>query len=163
MFSLNKKQKTTKNSFENFFCISFCFCYRYNRTKIRWSKNRKFLDKAKNVKISKKGALRILDVVYRDSGTYACHAGLSIAELKLKVKPKPGDRPPTEQDYNESIEEAENESKNDSFFMLCPLFIFFFPFSLLLIDSIEFFLYLFLAEDRSDAYKIEGKDLNGGR
>lgn len=74
-------------------------CFRFNRTKIRWSKNAKFLDKAKIVKISKKGALRILDVTYRDTGVYACHAGLSKAELKLKVKPKPGDREPTEEDY----------------------------------------------------------------
>lgn len=83
---------------------------RYNRTKIRWSKNSKFLGKAKNIKISKKGALRILDVTYRDSGIYACHAGLSLSELKLKVKPKPGDREPTEADYESVEDESENEA-----------------------------------------------------
>lgn len=88
--------------------------FRYNRTKIRWSKNSNFLDKAKNVKISKKGALRILDVTYRDTGIYACHAGLSVSELKLKVKPKPGDREPTEEDYEiseEKIDDGEYENK----------------------------------------------------
>lgn len=79
---------------------------RFNRTKIRWSKNSKFLAKTRNVKLSKKGALRILDVSYRDAGIYACHAGLSMSELRLRVKPKPGDREPTPADY-ESIEEDE--------------------------------------------------------
>lgn len=56
-------------------------------------------------------------MIYRDAGTYACHAGLSIAELRLKIKPKPGDREPTAQDYEESTEEIdENESKRRSFF-----------------------------------------------
>lgn len=77
---------------------------RYNRTKIRWSKNSLFLSKTKTIKISKKGALRVLDVAYRDAGIYACHAGLSLAELKLTVKPKPGDPAATSEDYNDSDE-----------------------------------------------------------
>lgn len=89
------------------------FCFRYNRTKIRWTKNSKFLGKTKNIKLSKKGALRILDVAYRDVGVYACHAGLSVAKLKLKVKPKPGDRDPTPADY-ESIEDDEEIISNSS-------------------------------------------------
>lgn len=32
---------------------------------------------------------------------YACHAGLSLAELKLTIKPKPGDAMPTQEDYDE--------------------------------------------------------------
>ena len=87
---------------------SYATFSRFNRTKIRWSKNSKFLKKTRNVKLSKKGALRILDVTYRDSGVYACHAGLSMSELRLKVKPKPGDREATPADY-ESIEEEEEE------------------------------------------------------
>lgn len=75
--------------------------YRYNRTKIRWSRDQTFLTKSKKIKISKKGALRILDVNYRDAGIYACHAGLSTAELKLSIKPKPGDAMPTEEEYDE--------------------------------------------------------------
>lgn len=39
---------------------------------------------------------------------FACHAGLSTSELRLKVKPKPGDREATPADY-ESIEEEEEE------------------------------------------------------
>lgn len=80
-------------------------CCRYNRTKIRWSRNGKTLEETKTIKISKKGALRVLNVTYRDAGVYACHAGNSIAELKLKVKPKPGDREPTDEDYESSEEE----------------------------------------------------------
>lgn len=41
---------------------------RFNRTKILWSRDRKTLRKSKKFKISKKGALRILDVTYRDQG-----------------------------------------------------------------------------------------------
>lgn len=81
---------------------------RFNRTKIRWTKNSKFLAKTRNVKLSKKGALRILEVSYRDAGIYACHAGLSISELRLRVKPKLGDREPTPADY-ESIEEEDDD------------------------------------------------------
>lgn len=40
---------------------------------------------------------------------YGCHAGLSMSELRLKVKPKPGDREATAADY-ESIEEEEEEN-----------------------------------------------------
>lgn len=104
---------------------------RFNRTKIRWTKNSKFLTKTRNVKLSKKGALRILDVTYRDSGVFACHAGLSMSELRLRVKPKPGDREATPADY-ESIEEEEEEGDDDEnvidgegkcfhFFCVCPL------------------------------------------
>lgn len=42
-----------------------------------------------------------MDIAYRDSGVYACHAGLSKAEIKLTVKPKPGDPAPTDEDYKE--------------------------------------------------------------
>lgn len=85
---------------------------RFNRTKIRWSKNAKFLGKTKkNVKLSRKGALRILDVSYRDSGVYACHAGLSVSELRLRVKPKPGDREPTPTDYESIEDEGEDDGE----------------------------------------------------
>lgn len=91
--------------------LFFIFISRYNRTKIRWSKNSLFLTKTKTIKISKKGALRVLDVTYRDAGIYACHAGLSAAELKLTVKPKPGDPPPTAEDYEDSAEYGENQNQ----------------------------------------------------
>lgn len=80
---------------------------RYNRTKIHWTKNGKSIGKNRNIKLSKKGALRILSVAYRDSGTFACIAGLSMSELRLKVKPKVGDRDPMPADY-ESAEYEED-------------------------------------------------------
>ncbi|XP_058819345.1 protein madd-4 isoform X1 [Topomyia yanbarensis] len=67
-----------------------CPVKRFNRTKIKWSKDQTPLVKSKKIKISKKGALRILDVTFREAGVYTCHAGLSHADLRLAVKPKPG-------------------------------------------------------------------------
>lgn len=77
------------------------FLCRYNRTKIRWSRNDIFLDKSRKFKVSKKGALRILDLAYPDTGIYACHAGLSVEKIKITVKKKPGDPDPTSEDYEE--------------------------------------------------------------
>ncbi|XP_055685146.1 protein madd-4 isoform X8 [Lutzomyia longipalpis] len=79
---------------------------RFNRTRIRWSKDNVFLTKSRKFKISQKGALRIVHISYRDSGIYTCHASLSSADLKLTVKPKPGDFPSQEQyeKYREDIE-----------------------------------------------------------
>lgn len=69
-----------------------CPVKRFNRTKIRWSKDHNFLSKSRRIKISKKGALRVLDVTFRDSGIYTCHAGMSTADLRISVKPKPGEQ-----------------------------------------------------------------------
>lgn len=63
---------------------------RFNRTKIQWMKDRKELPKSKKYKISKKGVLRILSLVYRDNGVYTCIAGNSSANLLLTVKSVPG-------------------------------------------------------------------------
>lgn len=60
-----------------------------------------FLGKSKKFKVSKKGALRILDLTYSDTGVYACHAGLSVERIKISVKKKPGDPDPTSEDYEE--------------------------------------------------------------
>lgn len=68
-----------------------CPVKKYNRTKIKWSKDHNFLAKSRKFKISKKGALRILDATFKDAGVYTCHAGLSVADLRLTIKPKPGD------------------------------------------------------------------------
>ncbi|KAH8286812.1 hypothetical protein KR044_003966, partial [Drosophila immigrans] len=67
-----------------------CPVKRYNRTKIKWSKDHKPLTRSRKFKVSKKGALRILDVTFRDAGVYSCHAGLSSAEIQIEVKAKPG-------------------------------------------------------------------------
>lgn len=40
---------------------------------------------------------------------YACHAGLSAADLKLTVKPKPGDSMPIKQgDYEDDYDDGHN-------------------------------------------------------
>uniref|UniRef100_A0A1A9V4U8 Ig-like domain-containing protein n=1 Tax=Glossina austeni TaxID=7395 RepID=A0A1A9V4U8_GLOAU len=70
-----------------------CPVKRYNRTKIKWSKDHKPLIKSRKFKVSKKGALRILDITFRDAGVYSCHAGLSSAEILIEVKAKPGQQP----------------------------------------------------------------------
>ncbi|XP_046805038.1 protein madd-4 isoform X2 [Lucilia cuprina] len=69
-----------------------CPVKRYNRTKIKWSKDHKPLAKSRKFKVSKKGALRILDITFRDAGIYSCHAGLSSAEITIDVKAKPGQK-----------------------------------------------------------------------
>ncbi|XP_055908760.1 protein madd-4-like isoform X4 [Eupeodes corollae] len=70
-----------------------CPVKRYNRTKIRWTKDHKPLAKSRKFKVSKKGALRVLDITFRDAGVYSCHAGLSTAEINIEVKAKPGTQP----------------------------------------------------------------------
>lgn len=74
-----------------------CPVKKYNRTKIRWSKDHNFLPKTRKYKVSKKGALRILDVTFKDAGVYTCHAGLSVADIQLTIKPKPGEFPSSEE------------------------------------------------------------------
>ena len=70
-----------------------CPVKRYNRTKIRWVKDHRPLAKTKKFKVSRKGALRILDITFRDAGGYTCHAGLSTADINIDVKAKPGMQP----------------------------------------------------------------------
>lgn len=74
-----------------------CHVKRYNRTKIQWAKDHNYLSKSKKYKISKKGALRIQNLAYSDSGIYTCMAGKSTADLSLTVKPKPGEFPSSEE------------------------------------------------------------------
>lgn len=42
------------------------------RTRIQWAKDHKVIGNSKKYRISKKGALRIADVIYIDSGVYTC-------------------------------------------------------------------------------------------
>lgn len=74
-----------------------------------------------------------------------------MSELKLKVKPKPGDREPTEEDYESSEEEKTDDGEFDVWRLITPKFQF---------DS---FLLNFSEDDRSVAYQIPTKDNNGGR
>ncbi|XP_059062707.1 protein madd-4 isoform X1 [Achroia grisella] len=63
----------------------------YNRTKIQWAKDHQIITKSKKYKISKKGALRITTLSFRDHGVYTCVAGRSSANLTLLVKARPGE------------------------------------------------------------------------
>lgn len=74
-----------------------CPVKKYNRTKIKWSKDHNYLPKSRKYKVSKKGALRILDVTFKDAGVYTCHAGMSVADITLTIKPKPGEFPSSEE------------------------------------------------------------------
>lgn len=65
-----------------------CPVKRFNRTRIQWLKDRHTLPKTKKYKKSKKGALRIHGVVYRDSGTYTCVAGELCSSQKNKEREK---------------------------------------------------------------------------
>lgn len=67
-----------------------CPVKRFNRTRIIWQKDHVLLSKSKKYKTSKKGALRIQNLAYRDSGTYTCKAGKSSADIVLSVRPIPG-------------------------------------------------------------------------
>lgn len=68
-----------------------CPVKRFNRTRIQWAKDHNYLPKTKKYKTSKKGALRVQNLTYRDSGVYTCVAGRSSADLTLNVRPKPGE------------------------------------------------------------------------
>lgn len=68
-----------------------CPVKRFNRTKIQWIKDHNYLSKSKKYKTSRKGALRIHNLTYLDSGTYTCIAGKSTADLILTVRQKPGE------------------------------------------------------------------------
>lgn len=74
-----------------------CPVKKYNRTKIKWSKDHNYLPKSRKYKVSKKGALRILDVTFKDAGVYTCHAGMSVADITLTIKQKPGEFPSSEE------------------------------------------------------------------
>lgn len=82
---------------------------RFNRTKIHWTKDGSFLQENKRVKVSAKGALRILNITYRDSGMFTCHAGLSSVSLNVTVKPKVGDNASNNEyeKYRASVGECE--------------------------------------------------------
>lgn len=84
-----------------------CPVKRYDRSKIKWAKDQNFLSKTRKYKISKKGALRIQNLAYKDSGMYTCVAGQSSADVTIAVKPRPGEFPSSEEiDHLNRIEEA---------------------------------------------------------
>ncbi|KAL0100797.1 hypothetical protein PUN28_019286 [Cardiocondyla obscurior] len=63
-----------------------CPVRKFDKAQIIWTKDKKEIRKSKKFKISRKGALKIIDIVSSDSGVYACIAGNSHAETQLIVK-----------------------------------------------------------------------------
>lgn len=74
-----------------------------------------FLGKSRKFKVSKKGALRILDLGYPDTAVYACHAGLSVERIRITVKKKPGDPDPTSEDYEDKHGKRHSTAKTNCF------------------------------------------------
>lgn len=88
-----------------------CPVKRYDRSKIQWAKDHKYIQSSKKFRISKKGALKINNVTYRDSGVYACIASRSTADITLTVKPMPGHFP-----NSEEIHQTQNNIDNPGFY-----------------------------------------------
>ncbi|CAD6208910.1 GSCOCG00010724001-RA-CDS [Cotesia congregata] len=65
-----------------------CPVKKFSKGQIIWTKDRAELHKSRKYKISRKGALKIIDIGITDSGSYACIAGQSHAELRLIVRPR---------------------------------------------------------------------------
>ncbi|EFN62926.1 ADAMTS-like protein 3, partial [Camponotus floridanus] len=63
-----------------------CPVRKFDKAQIVWTKDNKEIRKSRKYKISRKGALKIIDIASSDSGTYACIAGDSHAETQLIVK-----------------------------------------------------------------------------
>ncbi|XP_036139996.1 protein madd-4 isoform X3 [Monomorium pharaonis] len=63
-----------------------CPVRKFDKAQIVWKKDNKDVRKSRKYKISRKGALKIIDIVSSDSGVYACIAGNSHAETQLIVK-----------------------------------------------------------------------------
>ena len=49
-----------------------CPVKKFKKNQIEWAKNGVELQKSRKYKISRKGALRIIDITYSDEGIYAC-------------------------------------------------------------------------------------------
>ncbi|XP_011333048.1 protein madd-4 isoform X2 [Ooceraea biroi] len=63
-----------------------CPVRKFDKAQIMWTKDNKEIRKSRKYKISRKGALKIIDITSSDSGIYACLAGNSHAETHLIVK-----------------------------------------------------------------------------
>nr|XP_013105618.1 unnamed protein product [Stomoxys calcitrans] len=81
----------------------------YDRSKIKWTLDNKPLEKSRKFKMSKKGALHIGNITFRDAGVYACQAGPSSAEITIDVKAKPGQKQ-TELEQQERLQREGSES-----------------------------------------------------
>ncbi|XP_011300116.1 ADAMTS-like protein 3 [Fopius arisanus] len=63
-----------------------CPVKKFNKQQISWMKDRAEIRKSRKYKISKKGALKIVDIGVTDAGVYSCRAGGTKAELRLIVR-----------------------------------------------------------------------------
>ncbi|XP_018340238.1 PREDICTED: ADAMTS-like protein 3 [Trachymyrmex septentrionalis] len=63
-----------------------CPVRKFDKAQIVWTKDNKEIRKSRKYKISRKGALKIIDIGSSDSGVYGCIAGNSHAETQLIVK-----------------------------------------------------------------------------
>ncbi|XP_063995693.1 protein madd-4 isoform X3 [Diachasmimorpha longicaudata] len=63
-----------------------CPVKKFNKQQISWTKDRAEIRKSRKYKISKKGALKIVDIGVTDGGVYSCRAGGTRAELRLIVR-----------------------------------------------------------------------------
>lgn len=81
-----------------------------SRSRIKWAKDHKYLENSKKFRISKKGALKVNDVSFRDGGVYTCIAARSTADITLTVKPLPGHFP-----NSEEIHQAQNNLENPGY------------------------------------------------
>lgn len=98
-----------------------CPVKKYNRTKIKWTKDHDYLTKKPKYKVSKKGALRILDVTFKDGGVYTCHAGQSMADITLTIKAKPGESPTNDESENKYSLAAGNKQHENGIFQSISL------------------------------------------
>ncbi|KAK9497779.1 hypothetical protein O3M35_003703 [Rhynocoris fuscipes] len=74
-----------------------CPVKKFDRSKIQWAKDHKLITSSKRYKISKKGALKIPEAGYGDTGIFTCLAGRSSADITITVKARPGEFPSSEE------------------------------------------------------------------
>ncbi|XP_051175051.1 protein madd-4 isoform X3 [Leptopilina boulardi] len=74
-----------------------CPVQNFEKAQIIWTKDRTELRKSRKYKISRKGALRLMDIAYTDKGIYSCIAGPIHAEMHLLVKLRPRDQMSSEE------------------------------------------------------------------
>nr|XP_024216656.1 ADAMTS-like protein 1 [Halyomorpha halys] len=74
-----------------------CPVKKFDRSKIQWAKDHKLITSSRKYKISHKGALRIREASYGDTGVFTCLAGRSSADITINVKARPGDFPSSEE------------------------------------------------------------------
>ncbi|XP_074000161.1 ADAMTS-like no long nerve cord isoform X2 [Rhodnius prolixus] len=74
-----------------------CPVKKFDRSKIQWAKDHKLISSSSKYKISKKGALKIQEASYGDTGIFTCLAGRSSADITITVKARPGEFPSSEE------------------------------------------------------------------